>query len=115
VTQWILRRSKRYGQDRLYAETLSGVRLGYLDMKSNELRPDRPAHLSLLRAAVVAYLESAADVTGRQAQVDDTARPSSSTTQSFVPRQARRSSPWQRLGHRVAGRSTTLRVVAARH
>lgn len=56
MSDWILNRWTRYGQDRLYAETANGVRLGYLDMRTFELHPTEPADLPQLSAAVAAYL-----------------------------------------------------------
>jgi hypothetical protein len=56
TNDWVLRRWRRYGHDRLYAETPVGARLGYLDMKTGELHPSKPDNLALLTTAVTSYL-----------------------------------------------------------
>lgn len=55
MSDWVLNRWKRYGHDRLYAETPDGARLGYLDLTTNELHPSGPADLPLLMTAMAAY------------------------------------------------------------
>lgn len=57
MSEWVLSRWKRYGHDRLYAETADGAPLGFLDLRTNELHPDAPADLPLLAAAVAGYLD----------------------------------------------------------
>jgi hypothetical protein len=78
MTDWVLDRWKRYGHDRLYAETPGGIRLGYLDMKTNELHPAEPADLPLLTAAVAAYLNQAGPQPGKRADAEPTATPAPS-------------------------------------
>lgn len=56
MSDWILNRWTRYGQDRLYAEATDGTRLGYLDMRTYELHPTNPSDLPQLSAAIAAYL-----------------------------------------------------------
>lgn len=56
TNDWVVRRWRRYGHDRLYAETPVGARLGYLDMKTGELHPSHPDNLALLTTAVTSYL-----------------------------------------------------------
>lgn len=66
MTDWVVNRWKRYGHDRLYAETSGGTRLGYLDLKSNELHPTESSDLALLTAAVADYLAEATVPAGKQ-------------------------------------------------
>jgi hypothetical protein len=68
MTGWVLNHWKRYGHDRLYAQTPGGTALGYLDMKTRELHPAEPSDLPLLTAAVASYLNPTSPVpSGRHA------------------------------------------------
>jgi len=40
VTDWIVRRWARYGNERLYAETPGGTALGYLDLRTGRYHSD---------------------------------------------------------------------------
>lgn len=59
MTNWILNTWKIRGYHRLYAEAPDGTRLGYLDLKANELHPTTPGALPDLTAAVSSYLTRA--------------------------------------------------------
>jgi hypothetical protein len=88
VVDWILHRWKRFGHDRLYAETPDGTRLGYLDMKTHELHPTEPTDLSLLSAAVAAYLrmpapEAPHHAAERSSELADAAAP---PAERYTPR-----------------------------
>jgi hypothetical protein len=65
MSDWVLHRWKRYGHDRVYAETIDGRRLGYLDLRTNELHPSDPDDLSPLTAAVACYLNPPTPAAGR--------------------------------------------------
>lgn len=56
MTDWTIRRWKRYGHDRLYAETPGGTALGYLDLKTNRLHADDASNLPILQAAIAEHL-----------------------------------------------------------
>ncbi|EFV90642.1 hypothetical protein ES5_15033, partial [Dietzia cinnamea P4] len=40
MTEWNVRRWRRYGHDRLYASTPGGTDLGYLDLTTGRYRSD---------------------------------------------------------------------------
>ena len=56
MTEWIVRRWKRHGHDRLYASTPGGTDLGYLDMVSGRFHSDDLSNLPLLRKAIEDHL-----------------------------------------------------------
>jgi hypothetical protein len=60
VTDWNIRRWKRYGHDRVYAETPGGTTLGYLDLKTNRLHADDVSNLPILQAAIAEHLATTA-------------------------------------------------------
>jgi len=49
VTEWVVRPWARYGHQRLYAETLGGTALGYLDLKTGRYHSDDLSNLQLLK------------------------------------------------------------------
>lgn len=56
MTEWIVRRWARYGNERLYAETPGGTALGYLDLKTGRYHSDDITNLPLLERAVSDHL-----------------------------------------------------------
>lgn len=52
MTEWIIRRWRRYGHDRLYAATPGGTDLGYLDLSTGRYYTDDLSNLPLLRKAI---------------------------------------------------------------
>jgi hypothetical protein len=48
----VVSRWKRYGQDRLYAVTAAGTRIGWWDLRTDEAHPESPEHAHGLAAAV---------------------------------------------------------------
>ena len=56
MTDWIVRRWKRFGHDRLYASTPGGTDLGYLDMSTGRYHSDDLSNLPLLRRAIEEHL-----------------------------------------------------------
>ena len=52
MTEWNVRRWRRYGHDRLYASTPGGTDLGYLDLTTGRYRSDDMSNLPLLRRAI---------------------------------------------------------------
>ncbi|MGH8890632.1 MAG: nuclease-related domain-containing protein [Acidothermaceae bacterium] len=67
MTDWVLGRWTRYGQDRLYAKTPGGTQLGYLDLKTKLLHPEQPSDLPILEAAVAGYLDTLQPPPGKHA------------------------------------------------
>lgn len=58
MTDWIVRRWKRFGHDRLYASTPGGTDLGYLDVASGRFHSDDLSNLPLLRRAIEEHLDT---------------------------------------------------------
>lgn len=58
MTDWIVRRWKRFGHDRLYASTPGGTGLGYLDVASGRFHSDDLSNLPLLRRAIEEHLDT---------------------------------------------------------
>ena len=52
----VLRRWKRYGQDRVYVATIGGVDLGWRDLKTGQTVIQAPEHAADLEAALAAYV-----------------------------------------------------------
>ena len=52
MTEWVVRRWRRYGHDRLYAATPGGTDLGYLDLATGRYHSDDLSNLPLLRKAI---------------------------------------------------------------
>lgn len=48
-------RWKRFGKDRLYVETLGGVRLGWVDLLTDETHPEAPEHADAVAAAAARW------------------------------------------------------------
>lgn len=109
MTDWVVNRWKRYGHDRLYAETPGGTRLGYLDLRSNELHPAEGGDLALLTVAVASYLSDAEPVGGRHLGTEPAAARSSSiyTARHQVV-------DWQDLAANAPGSAARDRAVAER-
>jgi hypothetical protein len=108
VTDWVLNRWKRYGHDRVYAETAGGTRLGYLDMKTNALHPEAPDDLPLLTAAVAGYMNAqAANATqGNSADMHPKPEP------IYIPRHE--AVDWEDLGGTAPGAAARGQALAHR-
>ncbi len=52
----VMHRWTQFGYDRLYIADPAGTRLGYVDLKTNEVHPARPETMSYLASAAAAYL-----------------------------------------------------------
>ena len=113
MTDWVLNRWKRYGKDRLYAETPGGTRLGYLDMLSNELHPTEPGDLPLLTAAVASYLNPAEPVAGKHAGDQPPVIPTpAEPTAIYTARHE--VVDWQDVGANAPGAAARERAIAER-
>lgn len=60
--EWVVRRWARYGHERLYAETSGGIKLGYLDVKTDHYQCDDASNLPLLEEAIRAYRAEGTEV-----------------------------------------------------
>lgn len=90
MTDWIVRRWKRFGHDRLYASTPGGTDLGYLDMASGRFHSDDLSNLPLLRKAIEEHLGTNEAPSSRSSPV---ARQSASAHESSPPSPPPPSSP----------------------
>lgn len=89
VTDWIVRRWKRFGHDRLYASTPGGTDLGYLDVASGRFHSDDLSNLPLLRRAIEEHLGTneapysrSSPVARQSASAHESSPPSPSSPQS---------------------------------
>jgi hypothetical protein len=111
MTDWIVNRWKRYGHDRLYAETPGGTRLGYLDLKSNELHPAETGDLALLTAAVAGYLGDTTPAGGRHAD----AEPVATEPAAGIYTARHEVVDWQDLADNAPGGAVRDRAIAERN
>jgi hypothetical protein len=108
MTDWVVNRWKRYGHDRLYAETPAGARLGYLDLTSNELHPSGSSDLALLTAAIASYQGDPGPAAGKHGGAGLVA---SRTSGSYT---AQHEVDWQDLGSNAPGAAVRDRAIAER-
>jgi hypothetical protein len=114
MTDWVVNRWKRYGHDRLYAETPGGTRLGYLDLKSNELHPAGSGDLALLTAAVAGHLSESNPADGRRAGAELVTAQAVSGQTGGIYTGRHEVVDWQDLGSNAPGTAVRDRAIAER-
>lgn len=114
MTDWVVNRWKRYGHDRLYAETPGGTRLGYLDLKSNELHPAESGDLALLAAAVADYLNEDAAAAGKHVGTGLVTAEAAAGQFGNIYTARHELVDWQDLGRNAPGVAVRDRAIAER-
>src|SRR6185312_13324595 len=115
MSDWVVNRWKRYGHDRLYAETPGGTRLGYLDLKSNELHPAESGDLALLTAAVAGHLGELVPVGGRHADAELAAGEAVSGQTGSIYTARHEAVDWRDLSSNAPGAAVRQRAVIERN
>jgi hypothetical protein len=127
----VVSRWKRYGQDRLYAVTSAGVRIGWWDLRTEEAHPESPEHHALLADAVADWKRrtwpTPRPVVRAAERPRNTTRPAGRRPE-LVPPSQRASmlveeldevvlgdARWQYLDHVVIGPAGVLVLDAERH
>lgn len=116
---WVLHRWRRYGHDRVYAETPGGTRLGYLDLKTDTLHAREPGDLPLLAEAVAAYrrpsLEGKPDCQADPEYVDSSGgEPAVSSPQEPLDLSPQEPTEWTDLGDTSPGAAARAQARAIR-
>lgn len=113
MTEWVLTRWRRYGQDRIYARTPGGTQLGYLDRKTKELYAEQPSDLPLLEAALAEYLKDARSSNGKHGGRDPGFRRSGEPAgEVYIPRHE--TVDWQDLSNASPGSAAREQALALR-
>ena len=112
MTEWIVRRWKRYGHDRLYAATPGGTDLGYLDLRTGRYHSDELANLPLLRKAIEDHQRPRADALTVEARREQARQEQVPQTSPAAHGQTRPG--WHDLAHVPAGSAARQRALAER-